>query len=383
MVEFRLRDGTGSIRLRYLVEDTDRHGNVRLYVRRPGQPKVRLLERPGTDAFMAEYKAAIGRQVPATRRTKTPAKDPASLRFLCQQWYQDADFRTLSRSTQHIRQLALDSLCDQRDIQGRCLGDKPFAMMEPRHIRAIRDDKADTPAAANNLVGYLRLLFTWAVNTERATRNPARDVPKLTLPNPDGHHTWTPSEIAKFEAHHPIGTQARLAMAILYYTGLRRSDAVLLGRQHISNGWIRITLQKNKARNPTTIEIPLLPELAAIIEATPTTQGNLNLLTTSFGKPYSTEGFGNRFRDWCNEAGLPHCSAHGLRKSRSTALAESGATERELMAWNGWHSATEATRYTRKANQRTLAGRAADKLMEQKMDKTVPPKPAKTSGGDK
>ncbi|MBP7337669.1 site-specific integrase [Niveispirillum sp.] len=383
MVEFRLRDGTGSIRLRYLVEDTDRHGNVRLYVRRPGQPKIRLHEQPGTDAFMAEYRAAIGGAPANAKRQKPKAKDPASLRWLCQQWYQDADFRTLSRSTQHIRRLVLDALCDQRDSQGRCLGDKPFALMEARHIRAIRDTKADTPAAANNLVGYLRLLFKWAVNTERATRNPARDVPKLTLPNPDGHHTWTPPEIAQFEAHHPIGTHARLAMAVLYYTGLRRSDAVLLGRQHISNGWIRITLTKNRARKPTTIEIPLLPELAAIIDATPTTQGNLTLLTTSFGQPYGAVGFGNRFREWCNEAGLPHCSAHGLRKSRSTALAESGATERELMAWNGWHSAGEATRYTRKANQRTLAGRAAEKLMEQKMDKTVPPNLTRKSGGDK
>ena len=30
------------IRLRYIVEDTDRHGNVRIYYRRRGRLKVRL-----------------------------------------------------------------------------------------------------------------------------------------------------------------------------------------------------------------------------------------------------------------------------------------------------------------------------------------------------
>jgi hypothetical protein len=52
--------------------------------------------------------------------------------------------------------------------------------------------------------------------------------------------------------------------------------------------------------------------LAAIIAETPA--NHLTLLTTQTGKPFSAAGFGNWFRDRCNEAGLPHCSAHGLRK---------------------------------------------------------------------
>jgi hypothetical protein len=41
---------------------------------------------------------------------------------------------------------------------------------------------------------------------------------------------------------------------------------------------------------------------------------NLTFLTTAYGKPFSALGFGNRFREWCNKAGVKHCSAHGLRK---------------------------------------------------------------------
>jgi integrase/recombinase XerD len=40
----------------------------------------------------------------------------------------------------------------------------------------------------------------------------------------------------KYGAHHPIGTRARLAEALLLYTALRRSDIVLLGPQHIEGG---------------------------------------------------------------------------------------------------------------------------------------------------
>lgn len=82
---------------------------------------------------------------------------------------------------------------------------------------------------------------------------------------------------------------------------------------------------------------------------------------------------------WYRRAAVPA----GQRRLRTTIVGEGGATKRELMAWNGWNRAAAATRYTRKANQRTLTGRAAEKLTEKKLDKTVPPKPAKSSGGDK
>ena len=54
-----MRDGSGSIRLKHVIEDTDRHGNVRVYLRRPGHLKVRLRSRPGTEDFLTEYRAAM------------------------------------------------------------------------------------------------------------------------------------------------------------------------------------------------------------------------------------------------------------------------------------------------------------------------------------
>ncbi len=65
-------------------------------------------------------------------------------------------------------------------------------------------------------------------------------------------------------------------------------------------------------------QLPIYPSLQAVLDATPCS--HLTFLTTEQGKPFTAAGFGNWFRDRCNEAGLPEgCSAHGLRKAGRVA----------------------------------------------------------------
>jgi hypothetical protein len=59
------------IDLPYLMQDMDRHGNVRLYVRRKGIGKVRLRLVSGSPKFMDKYKAALDR---LSERPKAPNK---------------------------------------------------------------------------------------------------------------------------------------------------------------------------------------------------------------------------------------------------------------------------------------------------------------------
>ena len=101
-------------------------------------------------------------------------------------------------------------------------------------------------------------------------------------------------------------------------------------------------------------ERQLHPELAAIIEASG--NGHMTFLVTSFGKPLVTAaGFGNWFKEVCNEAGLPHCTPHGLRKTAARRLAEAGATPHEIAAITGHESLREVERYAREANKMRLA----------------------------
>ena len=75
----------------------------------------------------------------------------------------------------------------------------------------------------NALVKALRQLFAYAVEYEHVDRNPARDVPYISSGS-EGFHSWTLEEIEQFEEAHPVGTPARLALGLLFYTGQRRSE---------------------------------------------------------------------------------------------------------------------------------------------------------------
>jgi site-specific recombinase XerD len=52
----------------------------------------------------------------------------------------------------------------------------------------------------------------------------------------------------------------------------------------------------------------------------------------------------------------PHCSAYGLRKAGATIAADNGATAHQLMAIFGWTTIKQAEIYTKKADQKRLAG---------------------------
>ena len=84
----------------------------------------------------------------------------------------------------------------------------------------------------------------------------------------------------------------------------------------------------------------------------------MTFLQTEYGKPFTEAGFGNWFRDRCDEAGLPQCTAHGLKKASATIAAENGATTRQLMAMFDWDSPAMAEVYTRAAEKKRLAGDA-------------------------
>jgi integrase len=171
----------------------------------------------------------------------------------------------------------------------------------------------------------------------------------------DGYRTWTEADIEAFEARHPVGSRARLALALLLYTAQRRSDVVRMGRQHVRNGALSVRQQKTGR----ALEIPVHPALQAVLDATPS--HHLTFLTTQAGKPFSPAGFTNWFRDMCNEAGLPRgTSAHGLRKAACRRLAEAGCSAHLIAAVSGHRSLREVQRYTEAADQARMARSAME-----------------------
>ena len=118
----------------------------------------------------------------------------------------------------------------------------------------------------------MRALFAWAIDEKIVAADPTKGVKLLSGENDaHGFHTWTQEELDRFEARWPIGTRERLAFDLMLYTGLRRGDAVRVGRQHVSDGVITIETEKHRQGKPgEQVSIPILPPLAASIAATKT-----------------------------------------------------------------------------------------------------------------
>jgi integrase/recombinase XerD len=92
--------------------------------------------------------------------------------------------------------------------------------------------------------------------------------------------------------------------------------------------------------------------MAPRVDATPT--GGMVFLVTEWGKPFTTVGFGNKFKDWCGQADLPR-SADGVRKATAAELASNQVTPHGIGSITGHRSLKEIENYTRAANQRLLA----------------------------
>jgi integrase len=332
-----------ALRLKY-VQSFTVDGVPFHYFRRKGSPRVRLPGMVGSSEFNKAYEACLAAQpLPVgVGRTKQ-----GSVALAIADYFGSAAFRSLSRGTAGSRRCILEKFREGRP------GDLMLAAMPKEFVVALLDTMQ--PHAARNLVKALRGLMKWAAERKLVREDVTQGI-KVKLLRSDGYYTWSEDDIAAFESAHPVGTQARLAMALALYTSQRRSDVIRMGPQHIKNGVLSVRQKKTG----TALAIPVHPELAEIIKATPC--GHLTFLSKN-GKPYGGEYFSQVFGRWCDEAKLPaECSIHGLRKAACTRLADAGCTAHEIAAISGHKTLAEVERYTRKADQARLARAALERL---------------------
>ncbi len=338
---------------KYVTEFRDRHGKVRLRFRRAGFKPHYFRAEPWTAEFQTEYDACMAGALSPALEAGAARTIPGSFDDLIARFYRSPEWLSPSDRTREVYRGVIELFRAEH-------GKRLVKEMRVQHVQAVLARKAATPTAANILRKMLRRLMGFAVQLEWRTDNPVEQTKPYPIKS-EGFHTWTEDDIAAFEARHPIGTRARLAFALMLYTAQRRSDIVTMGRQHIEGGRIRVRQQKTK----TPLRIPLHPKLAEIIAATPS--DNLTMLTTAHGKPFTSAGFGNWFRDRCDEAGLPDCTAHGLRKAAARRLAEAGCSNQEIKAITGHKTDAEVARYTREADQVALAEAAIRKVTKAEM----------------
>ena len=166
---------------------------------------------------------------------------------------------------------------------------------------------------------------------------------------------------------------ARLAIELVLNIAARRGDAHLLGAQHIKRGRIEWRPNKTIRKTGKQLQIKILPELQAALDAMPSATSSLAFLLNDYGRPFaSAPAFGNRFADWCKQAGLEPVLCpdgrmrtyriHGLRKAACTALAHAGCTGPQIMAISGHSSLAQVQVYIEGAEQDRMADAAIEKL---------------------
>lgn len=331
----------------HLHSERSRHGKLVWYVRRGHKARIRLRAEYDSPEFWQEYREAIEGSAPRTA-LKPAGPKSGTLAWAIDRYRASAAWSMLARATKRQRELIYSQVT-------AVSGARAVAKVTPADIVAGRDRRAAKPHSANNFVKSMRAFFAWASDPRAGglvETDPTKGVALLRTRNPAGYHTWTEDEVARFETHWPLGTRERLALDVLLYTGLRRGDAVRLGRQHVKEGVIYFPATE-KTGEPVTI--PVLEPLRLSIAATPVR--GLTFIETSQGRPWVKESFGTWFKAACVAAGVPG-TAHGIRKAGATRAAENGASSHQLMAIFGWTTIKQAEAYTRAADRKrnALAG---------------------------
>jgi integrase len=328
----------------------DRHGKERCRFRRRGMSCY--LPHPSAKGYRDAYKAAL-----AGLGVELDRSVPKSVDELVARFYRSAGFLKGGEGWQATVRAVLEPF--REEFRKDQVADFRFDHIEV--VLARKAKKADGkggPAAAARLHEQLKRLFAFAVRLEWIGSSPAEKAELPVKVEVTGFHSWTEAEIGQYQARHPLGTKARLALEIPLWTGLRRGDTVRLGPQHLRDG--RITMNAGKTNK--VVDLLAAPALVEAIDAMPAI-GLTTFLVTDYGKPFTVAGFGGWFRERCNEAGLPHCTAHGLRKALTRRAAELGATQQQLKAVGQWSGDREVGVYTAAANQRGLADAAIAKVV--------------------
>lgn len=346
---------------RYVASFVDNRGKRRYRFRKAGCEGGYFQNHPNSEAGKEEYHAFLsGEKAKEGERRRII---PGSVEDLLVRFYASTDFRGRAQEVSLAKRRAvLDAFRAKhghrmvRDARYDKL-DKYIAEVAVQRIDE-KGKKIGGPFAAETARKWLTKLFAYAVKLGWRADNPMAFV-DYRPPKSDGFYSWTEGDIAKYRARWPLGTKQRLALELMLWTGKRRSDAVLMGPQHIERGELAGRDKKTGKR----WSLPIAAQLQTALDAMG--KGNhLCFVPSERGRAYTAASFGNQFKRWCKQAGLPQCTSHGLRKAISRRMAELDIGNQGIKSVTLHSRDEEVTRYTAGADQKRLARDAIGKVSE-------------------
>jgi integrase len=340
------------VEMKYIQHWTDHLGRKRYRLRRRGFKRVELPVDGDPDSveFQAAYYAALRGEKPGEAVAAVAARGGSgSVKGAIERYLDSTTFNDdYVESTKAMRRSILNSV-------SRLVGKLPLAQMDRNWIERWLET-APTKGVKRTRLLAVKPFTKWAVESVHLIETDPTEGIKVKVRETDGHPTWTDEQIEQYRAHHPLGTKARLALELLFTVAARRGDGISLGHQHLRDGWLVFTQEKNRRRKPRKVETPMPASLAAAIAACPSPPDSLTFLTNEWGRPFGKKSFNTWFRKQAAAAGLPDtCVPHGVRKAGCRIMAESDCNAHEIMSVSGHSSLKEVERYTRDFGRKRLA----------------------------
>jgi len=330
----------------------DRHGKRRWRFRR-GKKTVQLPGEPGSPEFDVAYTAAVeGREpVRASVVRLRSAAAPQSLRAAWRILRADTpEWKSLGPAIKDAQTRIAETFLQMPIADGETVtfGDVAVADLKRKHVKAILARRSDTPHAAAHLLRVIRKLIGVALDSEWIEVDPTYRL--KYRPAYGGWKAWPDEMLDRFEARWPIGSTPRLVYSLALYFGHRRSDVTQVRPADFEA--LATNVVQQKTGKP--LWIPMHPNLRDVLDTVDMTREFV--VMTQYGRPFSPKALGMRMQDWTKAAGIPpgH-TLHGLRKTLGKALAEHGATTRQLMDVLGHDDMKHAELYSAEAEQRLMA----------------------------
>jgi len=196
---------------------------------------------PWSEDFMRQLAAALDGVKAKSKEIGAERSAPNSLGALIKAYLDPKStslFKTRAPETQRTQRNILENFAAEHGNKPLFRTDKSerrTMLLTAEHLQVIVNSKAGTPFAQRNFLNTVRVMFEWAKKEGRIPMNPAFGVTREKVKT-SGYRTWSEAEISRFEDRHPIGTKARLAFALLLYSGQRRSDIVRRRRRRSASG---------------------------------------------------------------------------------------------------------------------------------------------------
>ncbi|ETF00699.1 integrase [Advenella kashmirensis W13003] len=208
-----------------------------------------------------------------------------------------------------------------------------------KHVAEIKVSLSDTPAMANRILSFLKVVFQHAVEWQMVDSNPCIGIKR----HKEGRRERYITDEEYIAIYDHANIRLKSIMEILYLTGQRISDVLSIRCDDISESGISFTQKKTGAK----LTCGMTPELQDAIQRAKALHGRKEypfLFVSRYGRELTYGGLRDTWREAVKSAGVVDANIHDLRAKSLTDAKKQGI---DATALAGHTTARQTERYIR------------------------------------